>query len=327
MLRWISKSGTFFQFAIYTILLALLWIPAFVNPKPPIVAPGDGPLYTLLLSWTNVSLLLNVAITLLLIVIQSVTLFYICQSNGFIKRSNFLPAIISLLGFSWNTDFLTLHAVLPAALFIILALNSLMTMYGQQNAYNKVFLAAFFIGIASLFYMPIAYMLILIWLSLITYRVLSWREYVIALIGFLLPFVYYFSWLYWNDTFIAGLMQLADSIFLFVLPVRLSMINTVWLSVSAFIMVVNMLAGLSVVSDKLISLRRKTRVLINVSITAFIIVVLAGWPFLSANYLFVIPMAFFLTASLTLIKKPFWFELIALGYFLLFIVMRVYVIL
>ena len=324
MLRWVSKSGTFIQFAIYTVLLLILWIPAFVNPVLPVITQADGPVYSLMITWLSGNTSLTVSVALLFVVIQSLILFYVFQANGFFGRSNFLPAIIVLLSYSWNVDYQTMHALLPATLLIILAVHSVIAMYGQQAAYRQVFTAGFSLGIASLFYIPLVYLLPLIWLTLITYRIFSWREYVISVIGFSLPLIYYFSWLFWNDILIDGINQLAKAVTNFVLPARLSMINTLWLSSSVFVLVVTMIAVLSVMNDKIISIRRRSWVLFNYSFSALIVIFLAGWPFLSANYLFVIPMSFFVTGSLTLLKRRFWFEVLALSYFLLFLGIRVY---
>jgi hypothetical protein len=324
MLRWVSKSGTFIQFAIYTVLLLLLWIPAFVNPVLPVITPADGPLYSLIVSWIAVNASLTVSLALLFVVIQSLILFYVFQANGFFGRSNFLPAIIVLLSYSWNVDYQTMHALLPAIVLIILAVHSVIAMYGQQAAYRQVFTAGFSLGIAALFYIPLVYLLPLIWLTLITYRIFSWREYVISVIGFSLPLLYYFSWLFWNDTLIEGINQLATSVTNFTLPARLSLIDTIWLSASVFILVVTMIAVLNIMNDKIISIRRRSWVLFNFSFTSLIVIFLAGWPFLSANYLFVIPMSFFVTGSLSLLKRRFWFEVLAISYFLLFLGIRVF---
>jgi hypothetical protein len=151
------------------------WIPAFVNPLPAVETPVDGPLYTLLVSWLHQTPSLIVTTALILIVLQSVFLFYMFQVNGFFGRNNFLPAIIILLAYSWNADFLTLHALLPASIFIVIALNSIMRMYGKQAAFHQVFTAAFSLGMASLFYIPLTYLLFMVWFTLITYRISSWR--------------------------------------------------------------------------------------------------------------------------------------------------------
>jgi hypothetical protein len=324
MLRWVSKSGTFIQFLIFLVFLLVLWIPAFINPVMPVRTSVDGPFYNLLINWMLAYNTLSVALALLLVVLIAITLFYVFQANGFFGRSNFLPAIIVLLAFSWNTGYLTMHAMLPATIFIILSLNSIMRMYGQQGAYQHVFITSFAIGIASLFYLPLIYLLLMIWLTFITYRISSWREYAVSLIGFSLPIIYYLSWLYWNDNLQVGWIHLYKSIFLLILPARISTVYTLWLSVSVFVMLVVMFAVLNIMNDKLISLRRKSWVLFNFSFTALVAIILAGWPILSANYLFVIPLSFFLTGSFVLLKRPFWFEIFALLYLMLFIGIRSY---
>lgn len=326
MLRWISKSGTFIQFTIFFVILVIFWIPAFVHPLPAVITSADGPLYLILVNLLHQFPTLLMAVALSMVIIQSLILFYVYQANGFFGRSNFLPAIIILLAYSWNSNYQTMHALLPAGIFMIIALNSIMTMYGRQAAYHQIFTAVFSLGIASLFYIPLTYLLLLIWLTLITYRISSWREYAVSIIGYVLPFIYYVSWLFWNDSLVQGLRQLSGSLFNLILPARLSLINTIWLSASAFFTVVTMMAVLNAMGDKLISLRRKAWVLFNFSFTSIIVVLLAGWPILSANYLFVIPMSFFITGSLTLIKRSFWFEILALAYFMLMISMRVYLI-
>ncbi len=326
MLRWVSKSGTFIQFTIYLVILVMMWIPAFIHPVPPVLTSSDGPLYTLLANALLQSASLSVILALVLVIMQSLIVFYVYQANGFFKRNNFMPAIIILIAYSWNVDFQTLHAVLLAALFIVPALSSFMAMYGKPAAYQHVFITSFSIGIASLFYTPLAYLLLMIWFSFITYRISSWREYAVSIIGFLLPFIYYFSWLFWNDIFKSGLAHLAAPLVNFIMPPRISVINTVWLSVSAFLLIVTMAAVLNIMNDKLISLRRRSWVMFNFSITAALGTLLAGWPILSANYLFVFPLSFFVTGSFSLIKRPFWFEILALACLLFLIVIRVYLV-
>ena len=324
MLKWVSKSGTVIQFAIFTVILIVTWIPSIMNPLFPVQTPADGPLYTYIVNWLLPYSTLTVSVALMLVVIKALIVFYVFQSNGFFKRSNFLPAIVILLTYSWNSNYQTMHAILPAGILIIIALNAIMGMYGRPAAYHQVFTAAFSIGIASLFYIPLAYLMLMIWLTLITYRISSWREYAVSIVGFILPLIYYVSWLFWNDNLPSGLHQLSDNLFNLILPPRLSVVNMIWLWVSGFVLVVAMMAVLNIMNDKLISLRRRSWVLFNFSLTVVILMIFSGWPMLSANYLFVIPISFFITGSLTLIKRRFWFEVLALSYFILFIAMRVY---
>ncbi len=324
MLRWVTKSGTFAQLTIFIVFLVIFWIPYFVHPNHLIATAADGPLFTMLAGWLINLPVLSIGVALFLIVIQALLLTFVFQAYGFFNRKNFMPALIILMAYSWNGTQQALHALLPAGIFIIVALNSILSMYGEQAAYRKVFTASFSIGIASLFYFPLIYLMPFIWFSFVTYRVSTWREYIISIIGVALPYIYYFSWLFWNDNFDAGVISLSDALFKWVLPERLSLVNTVWLSFSTFMLVVAMVAVLNLMSDKLISLRRRAWVLFNYSFSSLLVLIMAGWPIMHSNYLFVFPLAFFLAGSLSLLKRTFWIELLTVLYFTLFVVMRLY---
>jgi len=168
-----------------------------------------------------------------------------------------------------------MHAILPAGILIIIALNAIMGMYGRPAAYHQVFTAAFSIGIASLFYIPLAYLMLMIWLTLITYRISTWHEYVVSVVGFILPLIYYISWLFWNDNLPSGLHQLGDNLFNLILPPRLSIVNMIWLWVSGFVLVVTMVAVLNIMNDKVISLRRRSWVLFNFSLNVVFLMIFA----------------------------------------------------
>lgn len=324
MIRWISKSGTFMQSVIFIVLMAMLWAPAFLNPQHLVQTPHDGPLYTFIAKGLMNSPLLSVAVALLLVVLESLLIFFVYRLNGFFGRGNMLPAIIMLLAFSWSGSFQTMHAVLPATLFLILSLHAIMNLYGQQAAYQQLFVAAFSSAIAALLYLPLSYMILMLYFTMITYRVSAWREYVVIGIGFLLPFVYYVAWLFWNDSLQLGLQHLADAIMHIERPSRITAVNTIWLAVSGFVMFICLLAVLSNLNDKLISIRRRSWVLFNFALAALIALLLNGWPILSANYIFIIPLSFFISGSFTFIKRPFWIEMFAIAYLLFFTGMKLY---
>jgi hypothetical protein len=324
MLKWIPKSGMFMQVTLFVVILLALWIPRFVSPVSPITSENDGPLFQLLSNNLRYFPAFSITLALILVLVQSVFVFSLFESNSFFGRRNFMPAIIALLALSWNFNYQTLHALLPGGIFVLIALNSLMFAYGRQAAYHQVFTASFSIGVASLFYFPLAYLLLMVWFTLITYRVSSWREYAVSLIGFLLPFLYYISWLFWSANFINGLKQIPNKLFKLTYLPHFEMVYTIWILVSVFVMVITMIAVLNIMNDKLISLRRRSWVLFNFSFSSLLIVIVSGWQILATNYLFVIPSAFFITGSLVIIKRPFWFEILAITYFTLFVALRVY---
>lgn len=324
MIKWYTKSGTVLQFTIYLVMMALLWLQAFVHPVPVITTQSDGPLYSWLIKLVEGSEMAPVTLALLLVFLQSFSLFYVFQSNGFFGRSNFLPALIAMLAFSWNPDFLTLHPVLLSGLFLIITLNALLTMYGKQASYHQVFTASFALAIASLFWFPIIYLLPAIWFALFAYRISAWREYVIVLIGFVLPYIYFFSWMYWEDSLWIGLARFNSILFILEIAPRFAFVPMLWLSFSAFLLIIAVITVLNALNDKLISLRRKAWVFFILAIVPVFVFLFTGWPYLSGNYLFIISLSFFLTACISFVKRSFWFELILLISLLAYGVMRFY---
>ena len=322
MIRWIVKSGLFFQFVLYILFIVALWIPVFIHPVSVICSPEDGPIYTFLVSFFDSSPEFSTGVAFGLIILQTFLIFLITHSNGFFGRRNFLPAIIALLVYSWNPDFQALHAMLPAGFFLLLAIQSLLVAYGKHEMHKEVFNASFFISVASLFYLPSAFLLVFLWFVLITYRVSGWREYLISFVGFGIPFVYYFSGLYWNDNLEWGLQLLIKSFFNFTVVKSFTNLQMAWLIASVLILLLGIFAVLNVMKDKVISLRRRSWALFDLVIAASIAVCLTGFNFMGSNYLFALPMSFFITGSIFLPKRPFWSETLTLAYFLFFVVIR-----
>jgi hypothetical protein len=107
MLRWLTKSGLFFQLVIFAALIALFWIPAFIHPIPTVVSKNDGPLFQLLTQLLADRTLLSVSISLLFIILQGWILNQVFQQNGFFGRRKFILPIIVLFAYSWNAGFTT----------------------------------------------------------------------------------------------------------------------------------------------------------------------------------------------------------------------------
>ena len=184
MFRRISKLSFFLQFLIYLGLLALLWIPAMVNPAAISHLSSEGPLYSWIALLLTTHNYLSESLALILVIGLSLILYFIGTNNDILPRENFIPAIIYAFLLSWNPGLTLMNPILPAALLLSLSIATLMRLYGQPDPFRQVFMVAVYIGLASLFYLPSMYFMFMVWISLVTYRVTGWREWFIALIGF-----------------------------------------------------------------------------------------------------------------------------------------------
>ncbi len=324
MIKWFIKSGMFMQVTIFIVIAIALWMPAFVHPLAPVRSATDGPIYSYIAGWMYYFPIQGVALALILVIAQAIIMFSICQSNGFFGRSNFLPAIIILIAYSWNSSYLTLHAVLFSGVLLMIGTQAILMVFGHHGPYKQVFTVAFSFAVAALFFIPLVYFILFIWFAFIAYRISTWREYSISILAFLAPFVYYASWLFWFDEFAKGMTEFLKPLFRLALPTHISVSQIIWLAATAFVFMILMTMVLNVMNDKTINLRRRAWVFFNFGFIAFIAVILSGFPILQANYLFAIPAAFFFTGSLTFFKRTFWIETILITLFALFISLRLY---
>lgn len=327
MFKWLSRSGMFLQVTIFLVFALLLWLPAFVHPLPPVVTSADGPMYPWLINLFGHDPQVSVIMAALLVVFNSFFIFYIFHVHQFFGRSNFLPAIIALLCFSWNPIYLTMHAVLPAMLFILIALHLLLTMYGKNPALKNVFSASLAVGMASLLFTPLCCIVLLVWFTLISYRISAWREYIVSIIGFVVPYLYYASGLFWSDNLAYGWEHWLSSVAPLVKPAALPASHIGWLMLSSAMLVVTLFTALNAMGDRLISVRRRSWVLFNLLIASLPVLFLTRWHFAVTNYLFIPTMAFAVCSCLFVLKKPFRFEIVALLYFLAFVLFRLLIML
>ncbi|MFH1320006.1 MAG: DUF6427 family protein [Bacteroidota bacterium] len=182
---------------------AALWIFSFISPASLISQTNDVqstmPLYKLFIWLLGESKIIANISGILILIIQSIILNNIIIKNQILSRSNYLPALLYLVLMSCFPSLLTLHPELFANFFLIIALGRLLTIYRQENIFQYVFDAGFYIGIASLFYFPVIILCPFVWISLIILRAFAWREWIIPLIGLIVPYLFVIVYYFWFD--------------------------------------------------------------------------------------------------------------------------------
>lgn len=304
MFKFLSKTGFPLQFSIFLVIAGILWIPALVQPLPHTEPTISGPLYAMIAYWLRDYPFVSVLSALLLVVIQAFLFHILLSANDLVPRDSFIDAIIFLVLASWNPAMLYLHPALPAGIFILISLYMLMRMYGQSEPYQYVFTSAFSIAVASLFYQPAIYLAAGLWISLLTYRIASWREWFISVIGLLLPFIYLVSYYYWQGELNQGFQVTLRAIKLhYITDIHLNTIEVVFFLSSVLVLFICIFMTLNSIQDKLISIRRKSWILLDFTIAGMAFLVLAPGTIRSGYVLVLMPMAFFLTYAVISPKK------------------------
>jgi hypothetical protein len=79
-------------------------------------------------------------------------------------------------------------------------LQSVMKLSLVEEPVKEIFNASFYLGLASLFYPPLLFLFIIIWLAILMNRHMDLRNFLIVPAGIMLPFLFMFTWYFWNDT-------------------------------------------------------------------------------------------------------------------------------
>lgn len=194
------KTGYIFHAVGIIIIAIFIWLPSFLSQQTLVVESTATPLCDLYLHIIGSNYLVNLISSSVLVILSGMVINQIIIANEFSGKITMLGMFFFVLLVTSMDSYLFMNPFLWASFFLMLMLNELFKLPKGERPIPIVFNASFYLGMASLFYYPTFLLLIVIWVSLMIFRVSSWREYVIALIGSLLPLFFAFTWYYFNDT-------------------------------------------------------------------------------------------------------------------------------
>ncbi len=179
---------------------ALLWLATWIKPQV-VVAFSAMSFYTLFKS-INQFPLIAALLSFALVMIQAFYLSRLINKYDLREsreRSNFLAALFAVLFLSVFPAFRTLLPQHVSGIFLLLMVDRIFDSYRKEPAFSNCFDAGFFVSIATLFYFPAVIFLPLIYIGFSVLRAFAWREWLITLLGFLIPWFFVFTWFFWFD--------------------------------------------------------------------------------------------------------------------------------
>jgi hypothetical protein len=198
MLVGFIKHNRAVSIVLLPVTLICLWAYGFIHPVVPL-SEHAAPLYKLLIAGIARYPFLLTLISFLLIFCEAILIYHIVEKNEITETKSYLSAIVYIVLMSLQPEMLSLHPIVIANLFMLLALHKLMQTYRKETAYSEAFDSGFFISLAALFYIPSLIFIFILWIGLLIIRPFIWREWVISFIGILLPWVFLVFYYFWND--------------------------------------------------------------------------------------------------------------------------------
>lgn len=186
-------------FIILPIVMACFWI--FSGFHYFTLAGDNGmPFYSILISlfkvWPAWTL---VIFCYLLIASQCLHFNYILNKYEILGKPTFLPALIYFIFSAFLPQFLIFHPVLFVNSILLFVFEKVLSLYKNNAPLTIDFDTCFLLGLASLFYFPSVVFVLVFFIGLSILKPFSWRDWVVGMIGLLLPYFFVFVYYFLND--------------------------------------------------------------------------------------------------------------------------------
>jgi hypothetical protein len=143
----------------------------------------------------------------LIVCAEAIYLNLMLNRHEVIYKNTFVPALIFTLFISLTPVFMQFHPIHIVNLLLIRVFDRLFTLFKSEQPVSALFDSGFLSGLAALLFFPSAMMLILLMTALVALRPFRLKEWLIMIIGFMLPFFFssvYFFWIhalpaFWAD--------------------------------------------------------------------------------------------------------------------------------
>jgi hypothetical protein len=168
-----------------------VFLPLAWSPRP-VLTGRHMPLTTAVLDLAGGGPVAQGVIGMVLITLISIQLAFLANEADLLGRRTHLPAILlpALLGAMGHVQ--PLDPALLGMPLVLWALRRTLSIAQAANGMSALFDAGLLLGLAALFYVPYAFLVVVVWASVSVIRPFQWREYVLPFVGSFL--VFFLAW-------------------------------------------------------------------------------------------------------------------------------------
>lgn len=320
MLLKTLKSNSLSNLIYIPFAVAAFWMGKLLVPftYPFQEGEAENVLFSSLYKLTTELPFLNVILSAVLTILLALLIEMVISRYQFIRIRTRLPALLFVILLGGFTALHTLHPVYFAAIFMLLAAYRLFSIFDESSPQSPVFDAGLLLGIGTLFYFNLFAVLPAFVAGVgVLNRESRWREYLILIIGYLLPFVFALSYYFYTDRldFILGVfaanVALPLNHFLEDLPLQ------IYLGVLVFFTILGSIVMAQQYDTKKVSSRKYFTVFFFIflfTLASFVFVPGTSREMLVLTF---IPVTYLISNFLVFMKSRFWgefFFLLLLGF-------------
>ncbi len=313
MLIKVFKSAQPISLFYLPILAALVVYFAFrLNPLPVALDHDHGVLYSFLLQIPGTSQLwVCMLISFVLVTLQVLFFNRIIVQNEVLYKPSNLPALLHLVSLSVLPGFLGFTPFLFINTLLLLVIHKTCKLYKAPGALGLAFDACFILAICTMLYSPCILLLLFFIISLSILRPFNWREWMVAAMGFVTPWILLTVFLFLSDQ--QSTTHMAEDV------TRLKpFVNFKTLSSSHLLTIFSLLFLLTLALLKLrnnfyknVIKMRKYQLCFFVLLLIMLLIIIIPFQHTEARFsLLAIPVSVFLAYYFMVLKRIFVFELL-----------------
>jgi hypothetical protein len=304
--------------------LFLIRIKTLVEPINTVADELDGTLPKALLNSLQGDGFSQALVSILILFIDALLINRLVIKSHIGRENNLVSGMVFALLASILTQNLGLSAELMATPFILLSLQAIFNCYNNIKSADDIFLAGFYMSLASLFYAPILLLLIFTFIALMIMRSFTGLERTQHLAGWLTPYFLVISVEYYLD--LPSTLRFTS----FVQGFGFLGVLTKGINISALLVLVGLLIILlwalinfgNFLGKKVIAAQKRISILYWFLLFVGIIAFSQAHVDYPLILMFNIPVSIFTTFSLMDMKNRIWPELIHLSLILLLVIIH-----
>ncbi len=141
-------------------------------------------------------------LTSLLVLTNAILANYLFNKNDFFDRNSYVISLFYIVLMSFFHSAYQLNGILISHFFLINALFQMFHLENNSDGRKSCFNTGLFFGIAGTFHPPFLIVLPVIWFMISRVRPFVFREFLLATLGYLLPLIYAFFYISFNQNLI-----------------------------------------------------------------------------------------------------------------------------
>jgi hypothetical protein len=308
ILRFFKGTGPGVISLIIVTLIAF-WVSAFLNPQIPPVFNYEAipmPLYGFLKQITGNNHLVGVIFSFSMVSLMAFLLVNFNTTVFFINERTFFPALVYILFSGLFPQYQLLNPVLPASVFLLLAIRRIMDGYLKPGTAYSFFDAGILISTGSLFYANLIWFGLLVIIGIAMLRTGNLMEIAISILGLLTPYLLAFGLYYVIGKDLAALLSLIGNNLLDKSAgYRFSKLTIVALIFSGIFILVSIAFLFMLMNTKKIKSRKTFSLFIWVFLISIGIYIVLPSVSVEIVWLISIPVSYFLAHYFVFVKKRF----------------------